>query len=58
MNPDILDAIEFDENQVDIEAIMRQIRQHLAQTRGTQPAAPIEQPRSVDAGSRSLRCAL
>jgi hypothetical protein len=47
MNPDILDAIEFDENQVDIEAIMRQIRQHLAQTRGTQPAASIEQPRSV-----------
>ena len=54
MNPDILDAIEFDEKQVDIEAIMRQIRQHLAQTRGAQPAAPIEQPRSVHAGSRGL----
>lgn len=35
MSPDIIDAIKFDETQVDIEAIMRQIRQYLAQKQGT-----------------------
>jgi hypothetical protein len=47
MNSDVVDAVRFDESQVDIESIMRQIRQHLAQTRGTQTAALIEPPLST-----------
>ncbi len=47
MKPDIVDAIAFDENQVDIESIMRQIRQHLAQTHGTQAAVSVERPLSI-----------
>jgi len=46
MNPDIVDAIEFDEKQVDIEAIMRQIRQYLAHKHGTQPPLFLEAPAS------------
>jgi len=46
MNPDIVDAIEFDEKQVDIEAIMRQIRQYLAHKHGTQPPMSLEAPAS------------
>jgi hypothetical protein len=47
MNQDIIGAIEFDGEQVDIEAIMRQIRQYLAQERGTQVPSTIAIPQSV-----------
>jgi|GEM_PF-938572 len=47
MNSDIIDAIEFDEKQVDIESIMRQIRQYLAQKQETQAASRIEEPTFV-----------
>jgi hypothetical protein len=47
MNPDIISAIEFDEEQVDIESIMRQIRQYLAQVHGTQAAAIVDRPQST-----------
>jgi len=47
MNQDIISVIEFDEEKVDIEAIMRQIRQHLAQARGVQIASIGERPQSV-----------
>lgn len=45
MKSDIVNAIQIDETAVDIEAIMRQIRAHLAQTRGGQASAPVEAPR-------------
>ena len=47
MNPDIVNAIEIDEQQVDVEAIMRQIRQHLAQTHGGPVVQPSEKPRAI-----------
>jgi hypothetical protein len=47
MKQDILSAIEFDEEQVDIEAIMRQIRQYLAQERGAQVPSTVASPQSA-----------
>lgn len=47
MNPDVINAIRLDEEQVDIEAIMRQIRQHLAHTHGVQMIEPTERSRSI-----------
>ncbi len=47
MNPEIVDAIEYDEKHVDIEAIMRQIRAYLAQERGTRAASRIDEPTSI-----------
>jgi hypothetical protein len=47
MNSDLVNAIQFDEEQVDIESIMGQIRQYLAQTHGTPVALPIDRPQSI-----------
>ena len=47
MNSEIIDAIQYDEQHVDIEAIMRQIRQYLAQKHGSQTPVSSEAPASV-----------
>lgn len=44
MNSEMLGAIEYDEDQLDIEVIMRQIRQYLAQKQGEQVQVAVEIP--------------
>lgn len=46
MESNIIDLIQYDETQPDIEDIMRQIRQHLAQKHGGRISVPIESSES------------
>jgi len=47
MDSEIINAIQYDEGQVDIEAIMVQIRAYLAQKRGIQAAVSVTRPAST-----------
>ena len=47
MNPNIVNTIELNEQQVDVESVMQQIRQYLAQTQGTQATQSVERPQAI-----------